>query len=191
MPVWTIKATNTINNAKIEERIEAVDAENARELFFAKKSGMSVEINEVSESLTNQNSATAESANAEKKCPKCAEMVKSEAQVCRFCGHSFVPVYQDTTVNSSDNGSRQLLELEAQKKSAGIAILLNFILPGAGYAYCGRIFLGLIAFVFVIALSIITGGIAAFILIPVVMIDGALSASKYNADLAKRILANS
>jgi hypothetical protein len=26
----------------------------------------------------------------EKKCPRCAESVKAEAQVCRFCGHEFV-----------------------------------------------------------------------------------------------------
>lgn len=26
----------------------------------------------------------------EKKCPRCAELVKAEAQVCRFCGHDFV-----------------------------------------------------------------------------------------------------
>ena len=26
-----------------------------------------------------------------KKCPRCAEVVQGEAQVCRFCGHEFVP----------------------------------------------------------------------------------------------------
>ena len=26
----------------------------------------------------------------DKKCPQCAEMVKTEATVCRFCGHKFV-----------------------------------------------------------------------------------------------------
>lgn len=25
----------------------------------------------------------------DKKCPQCAEMVKGDAKVCRFCGHSF------------------------------------------------------------------------------------------------------
>jgi uncharacterized membrane protein YcfT len=28
---------------------------------------------------------------AMKKCANCAELIKSEAQVCRFCGNSFLP----------------------------------------------------------------------------------------------------
>jgi hypothetical protein len=31
----------------------------------------------------------------EKTCPKCAEQVKAAAQVCRFCGHSFLPASGD------------------------------------------------------------------------------------------------
>ncbi|MFN4095548.1 MAG: Ltp family lipoprotein [Sphingomonas sp.] len=36
----------------------------------------------------------------EKKCPQCAETVKAEAKVCRFCGHSF-----ENNASSSPGGS--------------------------------------------------------------------------------------
>lgn len=28
---------------------------------------------------------------SQKKCPQCAELVKAEANLCRFCGHEFAP----------------------------------------------------------------------------------------------------
>jgi len=40
-----------------------------------------------------------------KKCPKCAETVKQEAVVCRFCGHQF----QSRTSGPSDNAVKAAL----------------------------------------------------------------------------------
>jgi hypothetical protein len=81
-----------------------------------------------------------------------------------------------------------LLLVESRKKSGGIAALLNLFLPGAGYIYCGRWILGIIAFFFVIALAIFTAGLGAIPLILLLVIDGFLCASRYNRRLIERII---
>lgn len=178
MQQWTVTAKNAVNGAKIQENVTGESSEQAKELFLAGRPGMSLEIIDVVPD------AVAAVPSAEKKCPKCAEMVKVEAEVCRFCGHSFV-----VRIYEPKSDSRKFLELETQKKSVGLAVLLNLLLPGAGYMYCGRVFLGVIAFAFVLCMSVVTYGFAAIVLIPVVMIDGALSANRYNSKLAQQILA--
>ena len=73
------------------------------------------------------------------------------------------------------------LELEAKKKSGLIAALLNLVIPGAGYMYCGRIILGIFVLLLGIVLFIIPDGglfYGSFVLI--MIIDGFLCASRYN-----------
>jgi rRNA maturation endonuclease Nob1 len=43
-----------------------------------------------------------------KKCPQCAELVKREARVCRFCGHEFYPKPKtiDEEINEFDKKNK-------------------------------------------------------------------------------------
>jgi hypothetical protein len=62
----------------------------------------------------------------EKKCPQCAENVKTEAKVCRFCGHSF-----ESNVSSNPGGSLPLKNGKGRGKGClialGILVALVFI----------------------------------------------------------------
>ena len=82
-----------------------------------------------------------------------------------------------------------LLTFEAQKKSGWIAAFLNLIFPGAGYIYCGRWFLGIIAFLLVVAILVVSFGFAAVGLSIILVIDGFFCAGRYNKQLLKRVLA--
>lgn len=81
-----------------------------------------------------------------------------------------------------------MLLVESRKKSRLVAILLNLFIPGAGYIYCGRWFLGIVAFFFVIALLISSFGLAAVGLILVLIIDGALCVGRYNRKMIETLI---
>ena len=81
-----------------------------------------------------------------------------------------------------------MLLVESRKKSRLISSLLNLFLPGAGYIYCGRWILGIIAFAVMVPLYIVSLGIASLIFAPILIIDGALSAKRYNRRLVERLI---
>ncbi|HSC74768.1 MAG TPA: hypothetical protein VLB90_00860 [Pseudomonadales bacterium] len=80
-----------------------------------------------------------------------------------------------------------LLLIESRKKSGWIAAILNLIIPGAGYMYCGRWFLGLVALALVVAM-VITVPLASAGIVLVLFIDGFLSAGRHNKNLVTKII---
>ena len=81
-----------------------------------------------------------------------------------------------------------LLLVESRKKSGFVAALLNLFIPGAGYVYCGRWILGIIAFFFVIAMVLASLGFAVIPIILLLIIDGFLCAGRYNKNLVTEII---
>ena len=73
-----------------------------------------------------------------------------------------------------------------QKKSGALAAGLNLVIPGAGYMYCGRVFLGIIALLFALAMAFTVpyGAIGLWL---VMIIDGFLCAERYNRKLEDAI----
>lgn len=69
-----------------------------------------------------------------------------------------------------------MLLIESRKPSGAIAALPILLLPGAGYVYCGRWVLGVVAFFFTVGLFVMSFGIAAIGLILMLVIDGLLCA---------------
>ena len=81
-----------------------------------------------------------------------------------------------------------MLLMESRKKSGWLAALLNLFVPGAGYMYCGRWIFGIIAMVFVITLIVMSFGLAAFVLPPILFIDGFLAAGRHNKRLIEAVI---
>lgn len=117
-----------------------------------------------------------------KACPFCSERILASAAKCKHCGE-----FMDGRNKQPDAGSKSIMEFEARKKSPGLAAFLNFLIPGLGYMYCGNYVIGILAFLFVLFVGIVTLGLALFITVPVMIIDGVLCAGRANRNLAKKM----
>lgn len=79
------------------------------------------------------------------------------------------------------------IEYDAKKKNGFAAAIMNALIPGVGYFYCGMPIIGTIVFVFSVGLILNTLGLAWFIIAPVVFIDGMLAAGRANKRLASKL----
>lgn len=113
-------------------------------------------------------------------CKGCGKEIHETASACPHCGAP-----QETTKISND--AKLKLLIESKKKSGWIAALLNWIIPGAGYMYCGRTFLGIAALLFIIT-AYMTVGMLAIVFTPVLIIDGFLAANRYNKQLLVKLI---
>lgn len=89
------------------------------------------------------------------------------------------------------NDAKLMLLVESKKKSGWIAAILNLVLPGAGYAYCGRWILGIVVFAILFALSVAADTpMVAYGFAVILAIDGFLAANRYNKKMIESVLAD-
>lgn len=136
-------------------------------------------------------------------CPQCGQPVTAAEDVfCKKCGARLLGQQHIVQVNSQINlrtgegsSSQVFLLYESQKKQGWLAALLNWIIPGTGYAYCGRVILGILVFILDVFLWILTIGslglgLPILIVFHIVfIIDGFLCASRFNKKLMMSLLA--
>ncbi len=90
------------------------------------------------------------------------------------------------------NDAKLMLLVESKKKSGWLAAVLNLVLPGAGYAYCGRWILGIVVFAILLALSIAAETPAVALGFALILaVDGFLAANRYNKKMIQAVLADS
>lgn len=86
-----------------------------------------------------------------KKCPFCAELIQNEAIKCKHCGEMLEKEEEDFW--ASDSGNRGPVVINRNLKntpSPGVAAVLSVFFPGIGQIYRGKLFKGILWFIFVI-----------------------------------------
>lgn len=73
---------------------------------------------------------------------------------------------------------------EPSKNSVIVAVLLNAVIPGTGYMYMGKVLIGLLLFLVVPAVILVTAGIAWMPWMAIMCIDMFLLYSKQARDYA-------
>jgi TM2 domain-containing membrane protein YozV len=88
-------------------------------------------------------------------CPKCGAQVAEGTSFCSSCGTNLAqppPVYP----NYPPSGSTPYNPAYYQQKSGALAVVLAFIIPGAGHLYAGKIIRGIVFMVAFYGLTIVT-----------------------------------
>lgn len=117
-------------------------------------------------------------------CRGCGKEIHESATTCPHCG-----ALQQVAQQNQSSDARLMLTLESKKKKGWVAAVLNWVIPGAGYMYCGRRILGVIVLIIAVGVAIATGGIGLIPLGVILIIDGFLSAERYNKKLMAELLA--
>lgn len=80
-------------------------------------------------------------------CPRCAEHIRARASICRFCGHQLTSAQPGASRSAPASPGRP-------PKSAFLAAILAFFVPGLGHLYVGRILAGCVWFLLLVGLCL-------------------------------------
>ncbi len=101
-----------------------------------------------------------------RKCPFCGGEIPNEAVKCRHCGSSV------TTINGPD---------KPQRSPIYIAVVSGCCVAGLGQLIVGQVGKGLVMMLVSVIVAVITGGIGAFVMWPLMAVDAYMVTKKINS----------